>query len=314
MASADKVRSGHPIDGRPWYSQFVAALLEYGARTKNAMMYSSAYLTVIAMIEVITVMVALDLPPSPAPLVIGLVTLGVYGGDRIADVNADAATKPDQAAFVRRHETVLSVCSAVAYGLAVAIAVIGGPVALAITLLPGAFWILYVTDWVPSVGAPFKRLKDVLVVNSAVVAGAWAVALLFLPLSFADAPVTPTAAVLFIYFFLDTFVNTEIPNVKDMEGDAAEGVSTMPVVFGIRRTRWALYGLDLFLIVFLVLAYLQGLLSVAVAIAVLIGLGYALVLAALVGRTDRHGRLSVAGEAKHLLVFGVIAVLSAGWL
>lgn len=299
-------------DGSRWYSRFAATLFRYGVRTRDAMMYTSAYLAGIAVVEVVTVMIALSLPPSPAPLVIALVTFGVYAGDRIADVDTDEATAPAQAAFVRRHRTALSVASAVAYGLAVAISITGGPFALGITLLPGAVWILYVTDWAPTLGDRVKRLKDLLIVNSAVVALAWAIALLFLPLAFADAPLTPAGVVVFVYFFLDTFVNTEIPNVQDMEGDAAIGVSTMPVVFGVRRTRWALYGLDVFLIVFLTLAFFEGLLPVGVVVAVLVGLGYALLVAALVGRTDRHGRLSVAGEAKHLLVFAVLIALSTG--
>ncbi|MFB6123068.1 MAG: UbiA family prenyltransferase [Haloferacaceae archaeon] len=309
MSSETRTLSAHSDSDVPWYRTLVTSLLDYGERTKDALVFSSAYLVVIAMVEVATVMIALSLPPSPAPIVVGLVTFAIYAGDRLADVETDELSTPRQSAFVRRHETALSVLTAAAYGVAIATAVTGGPLALAVTLLPGAFWILYASDWLPTLGAYFKRLKDVLVVNSAVVALAWAIALVFLPLAFADAAFTPTAAVVFTYFFLDTFVNTEIPNLDDMEADAAIGVSTMPVVFGVRRTRRALYGLDLFLIVFLALAYLGGLLSVAVAVAVLVGLGYALVVAAFVGRTDRYRRLSIAGEAKHLIVFAVVVGL-----
>ena len=41
------------------------------------------------------------------------------------------------------------------------------------------------------------------------------------------------------------------------------------------------------------------------------GLGYALVLAWFVGRTTALGRLSIACEAKHLVVFGVLWGLTA---
>lgn len=292
-----------------WNGTVAGAVRSYGERIRDVLLHSAAYLAVIAAVETATVMAALSLPPNPAPLVVGLVAFAVYAGDRIADVDTDELDDPKRAAFVRRHESTLSVLSAAAYGLAVAISVAGGPFALAVTLLPGGFWILYATDWLPRLGAAFKRLKDVLIVNSAVVAGAWAIALLFLPLAFADAAVTPTAAVVFVYFFLDTFVNTEIPNVADLKGDAAIGVSTMPVVFGVRRTRRILYALDVFLIVFLVLAFGGGLLSTALTLAIGAGLAYALALAAFVGRTDDHGRLAVAGEAKHLLVFAVLVVL-----
>ncbi len=277
----------------------------------DALVYSSIYLVFIAMVEVATAMFALSLPPSPAPFVVGLVTFSVYVGDRIADRDSDEMTTPEQSAFVRRHESILSVLTAVSYGLAVAIAITGGPVALAITLLPGAFWVLYASDWLPTVGGQFKRLKDILVVNSAIVAGAWAIAVVLLPVAFADAALTPTTAVVFVYFFVDTFVNTEIPNVRDRKGDAEIGVSTLPVVFGVRRTRQILYALDLCLIGFLVTAFFARLLSIALTVGILVGLGYALILAAFIGRTERYGRLSIAGEAKHLVVVAIVLCLTA---
>ncbi|GGM68802.1 4-hydroxybenzoate polyprenyltransferase [Halarchaeum rubridurum] len=289
----------------------LAALSEYGTRAKDALVYSSAYLVVIAAVEVVTAMVALSLPPSPAPLVIALLTFAVYVGDRIADAAEDAATSPERAAFVTRHRRLFSLGTAAAYGLAVALAVLGGPLALAVTLLPGAFWILYASDWLPSLSRYASRLKDVLVVNSAVVALAWAVCVVCLPLAYADGAFTPTAAVVFGYFFLDTYVNTEIPNLRDREGDAANGVATLPVVLGVRRTRHVLYALDLVLVAGIALAFGAGILGVAMTAGVLVGLGYALCLAWFVGRTERYGRLAIAGEAKHLLVVAVVVALGA---
>jgi 4-hydroxybenzoate polyprenyltransferase len=312
MSSETRNLPVHPDGDASLYRKFAASLLALGERTKDVLVYTSTYLVFIAMVEVATVMIALSLRPNPAPLVVGLVTFAVYVGDRIADAETDELSNPKQSAFVTRHRRLLSVLSAVAYGLAIAVSIAGGPIALAITLLPGAFWVLYASDWLPTVGSQFKRLKEVLVVNSALVAFAWAVAVVVLPMAFADAALTPTAVVVFVYFFVDTFVNTEIPNVRDRAGDAAIGVSTLPVVFGVRRTRHILYALDLLLAAFLAGAFLQGLLSVALAAAVLAGLGYALVLAAFVGRTDRYGRLSIAGEAKHLLVAAVVVGLGVG--
>ena len=49
------------------------------------------------------------------------------------------------------EEYSFSVLSAASYGLAIAVSILGGPLALAITLVPGAFWILYASDWLPAV-------------------------------------------------------------------------------------------------------------------------------------------------------------------
>lgn len=312
MASKTNDPSVHADDLVSRRAQVSTSIVHAGTRIKDVLTYSSAYLVFIAMIEVLTVHLVLSLPLSPAPAVVGLVTFAVYAGDRIADADSDALSTPERSAFVTRHREALSLLTAGAYGVAIALAITGGPLALAITLLPGGFWILYASDWFPTFGRRFKRLKRVLVVNSTMVASAWAIAVVGLPLAFADAAITPLSVVVFVYFLVDTFVNTEIPNVRDMEADAADGVSTLPVVFGIRRTRHALYGLDLFLVAFVALTLVFGPLTVALAGAILVGLGYALVLAWFVGRTDAPGRLAIAGETKHLVVFALLFVSTTG--
>jgi 4-hydroxybenzoate polyprenyltransferase len=295
-----------------WHAGIPASVVDAGHRIKDVLTYSSAYLVFIAMVEVLTVHFVLSLPLNPAPVVVGLVTFAVYAGDRIADAEDDELSSPERSAFVTRHRRLLSVLTAGTYGLAIALSITGGPLALGITLLPGAFWILYASEWLPTLGSYFKRLKRILVVNSAIVALAWAIAVVGLPMAFAEASVTPLAGVVFVYLFVDTFVNTEIPNVRDVEADEAVGVSTIPVVFGIRRTRHVLYGLDLSLIAFVGAALVSGVVSTPVAAAILLGLGYALVLAWFVGRSATPGRLAIAGEAKHLVVFALLLVFTAG--
>lgn len=266
-----------PADDTASHSPLADSLHALGGRTWDVLTYSSAYLAVITTVETAIAMFAMSLPLSPAPLVVGLLTFAVYAGDRLADVDADETSRPAQSAFVRRHRGALSVLSAGAYGLAVMVSLLGGPFALAITVLPGAVWLLYATDWLPTVENRLVRLKDVFLLNSALVSGAWAVTLVFLPLAFADAAFTPTAAVVFAYFFVDTFVHTEIPNVRDRVEDARLGVSTLPVVLGVRRTRHVLYGLDLALFALVGYAFLTGLFSLALAAGVFVGLGCALV-------------------------------------
>lgn len=290
----------------PWYAETPASIADAGQRLTAFLMHSSIYLVFIAVAEVATVHAALSVGPTPAPSVVGLVAYAVYAGDRITDAERDERTCPDRSAFVSRHQTLLSITSAGAYGVAIAVAVTGGPLAVGITLVPGGFWILYASEWFPTLGTHCKRLKRVFVVNSTLVATAWALAVVGLPVAFADAAVTPLVGVVFTYFLVDTFVNTEIPNVRDVDADAEDGVDTLPVVLGVRRTRHVLYGIDVLLVALVGTATLTGLLSASVGAAILIGLGYALALAWFVGRTTELGRLSAACEVKHLLVFGVL--------
>ena len=281
---------------------FTSTMATHGRRATDVLLYSSAYLAIIAVAQVAITMVLLGLPLTPAPLVVGLVTFAVYANDRIADADTDSVSNPTQAAFARRHQGTLYVFAAGAYGLAIAVSVLGGPVALAITLLPGVFWILYASEWIPAVDTYFQRLKDVLIVNTTVVALAWALTLTFLPLAFANAPFTPEAGVVFVYFFLGIFVNTEIPNARDVEGDRAIGVETIPVVFGLRRTRQLLYGVDLLLIFLVGYAVLRGLLATPPAVALFVGLVYSLGVTAFLGRYADEGRLTIAAECEYAVV------------
>ena len=247
-------------------------------------------------------MVVLSLAPTPAPIVVGLVAYGVYVGDRISDVRYDPQATSERSAFIGRHRRLLSVTSAGAYGLAIALSTLGGPLALAITLVPGATWILYVVDLSERSFVPVKRLKTVFMLNSTLVALAWAAAMVFLPIVFADAAITPLAVVLMIYFFADIFVNTEIPNVRDIKDDAKNDVSTFPTVVGVRRTRHLLYMINILSILVVVGAFLGGYLPVLFALILLAWRVLAVFLNSRVGRSDDYRRLELLGEMNYVFV------------
>lgn len=294
--------------GQPAQSKAPALtwLVSQGKRFSDAIRYSSAYLAAIAMAEVVITTKLLSLPLTLAPLVVGLVTFSVYTIDRVADAEADALSNPKQASFARRNENVLYVLASVAYGSAVAISALGGPLAFGSSLLPGMLWILYASDWLPAITPSFQRLKNVFLVNTVVVAFAWAVTVTLLPIAFAGASFTPAAALVFAYFFLGTFVNAEIPNVRDIESDRASGASTLPIVLGVRRTRNVLYGIDLCIGLLVGYAVLEGYLSVVLAAALVVGLVYSVAVTGLLGRYDRDGLLTIVAESEYLVVAGAM--------
>lgn len=293
----------------PWAERVVDRMTVYGERAGDALVYSSAYLAVIAAVELAIVMMLLGIQSNPAPVVVAFVTFSVYAYDRLVDVETDEISNPRQAAFIRRHRNILYLMASVCYGLAVALSVLGGPFALVITLLPGMFGVLYASDWMPNVGVRFARFKDILVVNTAVVAFAWAVTLTFLPLAFAGESFTPATGIVFCYFFLRSFVDTELPNVGDVESDRASDVSTLPLTLGIRGTRYALYGVDLASLGLVVYALDAGVLPLSAAAALGVGIVYSLSLVSRIGRTNDYELLSLASECEYLLVGVVLGVL-----
>ena len=291
-------------------------------RTLTAFASGAPFIALIAAVEALIATVLLGLTLTPAPLVVALVTFAVYTVDHVADADADARSTPERAALAHRYADQLMIAAALAYGLAVAIAVVGGPLALGVTLVPGAFWVLYASNWLPSVGRlagavgsgtraravrrRVPRLKEVVILNSVVVALGWAVAVTVLPIAFAGSSGGPLAVVVFAYFFLRSFVDAELPNVRDIDADAAVGVATLPVAIGVAATRRALYGVDTGAAVIVGASVALGLLAWPFAVALLAGIAVSMGVTGLAGRIDDASLLGVAPDCSYLVVGGVL--------
>ena len=143
--------------------------------------------------------------------------------------------------------------------------------------------------------------------NSTVVALAWAISLTFLPLAYAGGTFTWTAAAVFAYFFLRSFVDTEVPNVRDVEGDRAIGVKTLPVVVGVDRTKQVLLGIDLLSATTVFYAAMVGLLPLQFVVALAVGIFYSMVVTSLLGRVEDGDLLAIAAEFEYVVV-GLVLV------
>jgi 4-hydroxybenzoate polyprenyltransferase len=258
-------------------------------------------------------MYILSLPLSPAPLVGALVTFAIYANDRIVDTESDSVSNPDRTAFVQRYQSELYVLAAVAYGLGVAVAALGGALAFGLTVLPGLLWVAYAVEWIQVNTVQVTRLKEIPVLNSALVAIAWAVPVVVLPVAFADATLTPTAGLLVLYFGFATLVNTEIANIRDVESDRASGVATMPTIVGVERTRTTLYTLSLGTLVVLCGGVVSGIVTVLSAAVLSIGVVCLVGILSLVERISNERLLALGAECTPvpvLLGLVVLAVLS----
>lgn len=244
---------------------------------------------------------------TPAPLVVGLLAFAVYNTNNVVDVEEDAINRPAQASVVERWRTEIAALSAGAGVVAVVVATLaGGPVGLAVTLVPLGAALLY---GLPVVPGSEDRLKDVFPVNTVLVAAAWAVAVTYLPLAFGGA-LTPASVVVCAFFFLRTAISVEVFNVRDVVGDRRAGVATLPVVTGIARTKRLLAALD----VCSLLVVLATATFVPFPPALLAGLGplvaYSLTVTWLLHREVNLDVLCLAKDAEYLLLATVaIAVV-----
>ncbi|WP_049911056.1 UbiA prenyltransferase family protein [Halorubrum coriense] len=278
------------------------------------------FTALVAAVEVAIATAALGVPASTAPVAVGLVAFSVYAADHVADAAGDVGSTPQRARIALRYGDQLMLAAAVSYGLAVALAVGAGPAALALVLVPGAVWVGYATDWLPTVAAlvappgsvSVPRLKDVFLLNSAAVALAWAVAVVAAPMAFAGVPVdptdAPTVALLFAYVAARSFVDVEVPNVRDVATDAAQGVSTLPVVYGVAGTRRILFGVDAVAGGLLVAVVATDAASGGVVAALAAGLVVSVTVTALADRLD-GSTLGVAPDCSYLVAGAVLLAI-----
>ncbi|WP_435194825.1 histidine kinase N-terminal 7TM domain-containing protein [Natronomonas sp. EA1] len=279
----------------------------------RSFVYTCLYLALIAVGETIIVTVLLDLPLSLAPATIGLIVFSVYVNDQLIDLDDGDIPDPGEAAFIARHKDLLYVFGAVSYGIALSLSVWGGLLTFAIALIPGLAWILYASDVISTfterTGVNFRRLKELFLLNSLLVAFAWAITLVLIPVGYAGQ--VPVAGVLTMvgYFLLRVFKNTEVSNVADRAEDEARDISTLPTVLGVRRTQWAFHAIDALTAVVLVVAVAQGYLPETLSLALFVGLAYSTVVVRLVDRFRNADVLSRLAEYEYLVVFGTLIVL-----
>lgn len=259
----------------------------------------------VAATKVVVVSLLLSLPASTAVLLAGLVTFSVYGSNKLVDAE-DEVNCPDRASFVARNREALLVGTLGAYVLALGLAALEGLDSFLLTLVPALAAVLYSTPWLPVGGG--TRVKDVLVVNTVLVAGAWAVYVAFIPVAYVDASVTPAAVVVCVFFFLQTVVAGEVLNARDVAGDRAEGVDTMATVFGIQRTQQVLYALDLGALALLGWAATTGVLALPLVLGLVPAVGYSLLVTALVDRDVDLGRLGTCRDCQYLLMLCCVLV------
>jgi len=278
------------------------------SRLWSLFVYTSLYITTVAVVETWLAARLLGFEANLALVIIGLVTFSVYMNDRIADVDTDSVSNPMQAEFIRRHRGPLFIVAAGAYGLAVMLAVLEGPAALLLTLLPGVFWVLYALNYFSFVSDSLNRLKQVMILNTMVVAVAWAATVTFLPVIVASEPLSLEVLPIFAYFLLRDFVHTEVPNIPDRFGDAQIGVSTLPSRYGLVVTRRALYVVNAVTFV-LVITLVRDLLGFHTVLLILIGgLCYSQCAVGLIGRWSREDLLGRVAHFEYAVVFVALVI------
>jgi 4-hydroxybenzoate polyprenyltransferase len=189
---------------------------------------------------------------EPTVLLIAfLATFAVYNMNRATDVAEDSINRPRAAS---RNTLIFLVPSMIASTLCLLLSASVGAQALMVIVTSFTVSILYSFKLSPST----PRLKEVLGLKSVMVAFSWGFTGALLPAS--CQAVDPVKIVLaFTYIFVQILVNTILCDVRDMDGDRASGVNTLPIALGLAATRRLLLAVNTLLIPWLLICLTQGL-------------------------------------------------------
>jgi 4-hydroxybenzoate polyprenyltransferase len=199
------------------------------------------------------------LPIDPiATVLMMLVVFAVYNLNRKTDEDEDAINHTERYAFTKRYGTVLSRSAVGACIIAICLSILQGLDSFLITIVPLVAGVIYSVPLLPA-QLGFRRLKEIPFVKSLIVAFSWAVPPTFLPICHAALSPGLATGIVSVFFFFQIFTNTVIFDVRDVEGDLASGVKTIPTILGIRRTLLFLTGINI--ITGALLIFISGALS-----------------------------------------------------
>ncbi len=180
-----------------------------------------------------------------------LATFSVYNMNRATDRREDSINRPQAAS---RNILFFLVPSMIASALCLLLSASVGAQALTVVVASFAASILYSFKLSPSV----PRLKEIVGLKSVLVAFSWGFTGALLPAS-GQAVDNSKIALAFTYIFIQILVNTILCDIRDMDGDMASGVNTLPISLGLAATRRLLLTANTLLFPWLLYCITQGL-------------------------------------------------------
>jgi 4-hydroxybenzoate polyprenyltransferase len=210
----------------------------------HLVVYTSLYVSIIgaAMVYISCLLQGLPFDPVAAAILM-LVAFAVYNLNRGTDKDEDAINHTERYAFTQKYGSVLFRSAVCAYVVALCLSAFQGLESLLVTTVPLVAGIVYSVPLLPA-RLGFRRLKEVPLMKSFVVAVSWAVPPALLPICHAALPAGPPTALVGIFLFFLVFTNTVIFDARDVEGDAASGIRTIPTILGTRKTLLFLTGVN----------------------------------------------------------------------
>lgn len=162
----------------------------------------------------------------------GLMTFGVYNLDKLTDSDEDKINTPERERFFLGRRNLAKLSSMGAYSLVMILTILSKPLAVPIILSPVMANAIYASRLHPSL----PRLKDIPVMKNITVAFIWATGGALLPALSMSHEQNILVGTVFYFMAAKMFINTVLYDVRDLKGDGENGVKTMPIILGERKT------------------------------------------------------------------------------
>ena len=193
------------------------------------LVHSNVFVSVATTSVAITTAVLANLPFELLPLfVVFAATMFVYTLNRLTDLAEDEQNVPGRAAFTRRYGRAWLGLGVVLYVGAVVLALVSGVRGAPFLLAPVAAIFVY----------SVAGAKRVLLVKNLVVGASWGAIPVWMGVYYGTVA-SVEIAFLFGYVTAMITIAAAIFDIKDVEGDRAEGIRTVPNVYSPRVTRQA---------------------------------------------------------------------------
>ncbi len=182
-----------------------------------------------------------------------LITFSAYSFNKITDTAEDRLNNPYRSEVIGRGRRIWTALSLISLFSSLVIGALHRILTIPILLIPFIAAFLYSYKVSPSI----PRLKEVVGVKSLIVATSWALVGALLPTVVEIVPLS-TILLVFSFIFIMIFVNTVLFDVKDVDGDIASGIKTMPAVLGMARIKKLLFSVNSLLILWLAFSLILG--------------------------------------------------------
>jgi len=170
-------------------------------------------------------------PSTEVCLIVFLVVFSTYSLNKFTDMKEDEINMPERVKFISHRKRIVLLSALSAYSLSILLTFQVNPYAIPIVVIPLITNFIYGLKLIPRI----PRLKDIPIMKNVFVALSWASVVVLLPESGNISSSNEFTVVIFYFILVKCFINTVLFDIRDVEGDRAMGVETIPVILRIKK-------------------------------------------------------------------------------